>query len=76
MNNNVVERFHGTFREFDKIRRGFKGRENEMIGAFRLWYNFIRKHHSLSNKTPAEEIGVDLELGQNRWLNLLKKSLV
>lgn len=75
INNNVVERYHGTFREFDKIRRGFKGREKEMIEAFRLWYNFIRKHESLDGKTPAEAVGIELDLSNNRWLSLLRKSL-
>lgn len=42
-----------------------------MIEAFRY---FIRKHQTL-NKTPAEETGIDLELGQNKWLSLLDKIL-
>ena len=30
---------------------------------------------SLDVKTPAEEVKVDLNLGKNKWLDLLRKSL-
>lgn len=75
VNNNRLERYHGTFREFDKIRRAFKGNEKEMTQAFRLYYNFIKKHQALNGKTPSQVADIDLELGQNRWLDLLKMSL-
>lgn len=74
IHNNLIERFHGTFRERDKVMRGFKGGEEVFSDGFRNYYNFIRPHMSLGI-TPAEASGIDLELGRNRWLSLLKKSI-
>jgi len=39
-------------------------------------YNFNRKHMSLSKKTPAEVAIPQLELGANKWLDLIKISKV
>jgi transposase-like protein len=74
VNNNDIERFHGTFREFDKVRRGFKGKEQDIADGFKTYYNFIRNHNGI-DKTPAQASGIDLQLGQNRWLELLKMSM-
>ncbi len=73
-NNNLIERFHGTFRERDKTMRGFKGQEEVFADGFRVYYNFIRGHQSLGT-TPAQASGIDLKLDRNRWLGLLKQSL-
>lgn len=40
-NNNLVERYHGTFRERDKTMRGFKGGEQNFSDSFRTYYNFV-----------------------------------
>lgn len=37
-------------------------------------YNFLRKHQAI-NKYPYE-LATDLELGKNRWLDLIKMSKV
>lgn len=47
----------------------FRARE-----GFRTYYNFIRPHMSLEGRTPAEASGLDLELEENRWLSLIKRS--
>jgi len=76
-NNNIIERYHNSFREFDKVRRGFKS-ENTAQGisdGFRVYYNFVRKHKGISNQTPAEKSGISLNLDRNRWLSLLKQSM-
>lgn len=73
--NNVLERYHGTFREFDKIKRGFKGQEKALTDGFITYYNFIRKHMSLNGLTPSQMAGIELNLGRNRWLSLLRQSL-
>lgn len=39
-------------------------------------YNFNRKHLSLGKKTPAEVAIPQLELGINKWLDLIKMSKV
>ena len=41
------------------------------IDAFRIHYNFIREHSSIK-KTPAEQAGINLDLGQNKIENLIK----
>jgi hypothetical protein len=42
--------------------------------GFKAYYNFVRPNQALSGKTPAEVAGVDLELGENKWLGLVKKA--
>ncbi len=76
-NNNRIERYHNTFREFDKIRRGF-GNDNtiqDWDDGFRLFYNFIKKNMGIDNLTPSQLANIELALGRNRWLGLLKQAL-
>jgi len=75
-NNNVVERYHGTVRERDKVMRGLKTERTAQIfhNGVKDYYNFIRPHQGLKGKTPAEMAGIDLNLGENRWLSLLRMS--
>lgn len=40
----------------------------------RINYNFIKPHEALG-KTPSEKGEIDLDLGQNKWLGLIKKAL-
>ncbi len=72
--NNKVERFHNTFREFDKVKRGFKAEHTTqgISNGFRSYYNFVRPHMGISNMTPSKMAGIDLDLGSNRWLNLIR----
>jgi len=69
--NNVIERYHNTFRERDKIIRGFKSNKTaqNLIDGYRLYYNFIRIHQGLG-MTPAEKAGL-IALDGNRWIGLL-----
>jgi hypothetical protein len=47
----------------------------EIFGELRrLTYNFVRMHQGIG-KTPAEEAGLNLSLGRNKLLNLIKKFL-
>lgn len=41
------------------------------IDAFRIHYNFVRNHSAIG-KTPAEQVGIRLELGQNKIETLIK----
>lgn len=72
--NNKVERYHNTFRERDKVMRGFKSPETAklMAEAFRTYYNFLRTHQALNGLTPSQMAGIDLNLGQNKMLGLLE----
>ncbi len=76
INNNKLERFHGTYRERDKVMRGLcnDNTAEQMLENYRTYYNFIRTHQTLG-KTPAEMADIDLELGKNRWVGLIKQSI-
>jgi len=45
-----------------------------IMDGIRIYYNFIRLHMALNGLTPAEEANINLQLGQNRWLSLIRKS--
>ncbi|MBI4159248.1 IS1/IS6 family transposase [Candidatus Woesearchaeota archaeon] len=76
-NNNLIERYHGEFREFDKVRRGFGNEETmeDINQGFKLYHNFIKKHMSLNGLTPSQIANIELALGKNRWLGLLSQAL-
>lgn len=44
----------------------------DLVDAMRIHYNFIRPHMALDNKTPAEEAGIILPLGQNKVESLMR----
>lgn len=53
--------------------RGMENKKSaqKLIDAYRIHYNFIRDHGSIS-QTPAEKAGIKLELGQNKIESLIK----
>jgi transposase-like protein len=71
--NSKVERLHGTIREREKVKRGMqtKATAQQIIEAIRINYNFLREHSSLK-KTPAENAGIKLQLGENKMQNLIR----
>ena len=73
--NNIIERIQGTIRERIKVMRGFKNKESAeaILNLFVIYYNFIRIHQGI-RKTPIEEAGINLNLGKNKWLDLIYKS--
>jgi transposase-like protein len=73
-NNNNIERLHGTIRERNKTMRGIKKEETPITKGFQIYYNFIRPHQALNGKTPAQQAGIEIELGTNKWLSLVKKA--
>ncbi len=74
VNNNHVERLHGTIREREKVMRGLKIEDTPIVDGNRIYYNFIKPHESLDGKTPSEEAGITIE-GDNKWVSLMKKSI-
>ena len=73
--NNIIERIQGTIRERIKIMRSFKNKESAeaILSLFVVYYNFIRVHQGIG-MTPAKKAGIDLKLGQNKWLDLVYKA--
>jgi hypothetical protein len=53
--------------------RGMNHKESaqKTIDAFRIHYNFVREHSAIG-KTPAEQSGIKLNLGQNKIETLIK----
>ena len=75
-NNNVIERYHGTYRERDKVMRALENKRTsvDMSKYWKLYYNFLRPHQGLNGKTPSEMAGIEIE-GKDKWLSLIKTSL-
>ena len=75
-NNYMVERLHNTIREREKIMRGMQNKETAkvLMDGFRNYYNVLRPHMGIDNRTPAEMAGLNLELGRNKVKNLIKQS--
>lgn len=77
INMNTIERVNGTCKDRLKPIRGFNtvSTANKLWSNWIIYYNFIKVHHSLGGLTPAEACGIDLGLKENKWLNLIKKSI-
>lgn len=71
--NQKVERLNGVFRDREKVMRGMDHKESaqKLIEAYRVHYNFVRKHGSIK-KTPSEEAGIKIDLGQNKIETLIR----
>lgn len=71
--NQKVERLNGIFRDRERVMHGMNHRESsqKLIDAYRVHYNFVRQHDSIG-KTPAEEAGIKLQLGENKIESLIK----
>lgn len=70
--NNIIERIQGTIRERIKIMRGFHSPKSAelILNLFTIWYNFVRVHQGIG-MTPAEKAGINVNLGKEKWLNLI-----
>ncbi len=77
VNNNKVERLHNTVRERTKTMRGLQNDDTatEFNNGFKAFYNRIRPHQALDGRTPAQAAGINLNLGRNRWLGMIQKSV-
>ncbi len=74
-NNNPIERYNGKIKDRIKnIRSGFKSFNDakHFMDLRKMIYNFVNPHQELQGRTPAEEAGIDLELGRNKLLGLIK----
>ena len=74
VNNNRMERYHGTFKERSKVMRAIKKSDSAFIDGQRIYYDYIRPHSALESKTPAEAAGINLNLAGNKWEALIKKA--
>ena len=74
VNNNLIERYHGTNRERDKVMRGLQNEKTteQYNDNFRTYYNFVKKHMTLKGMTPAQKAGIE---EVREWKPFRKKSL-
>jgi transposase-like protein len=72
--NNPIERLHNTLKQRYKVFRGFHSIETaeDFFDFYTIYYNFIRKHMTLGNITPAQAAKIILNLKKNRFLSLIK----
>ncbi|HEC88577.1 MAG TPA: IS6 family transposase [Thermoplasmata archaeon] len=77
-NNNLIERYHGTVRERDKVMRALDKIDTakEMMEYWRIYYNFVRPHSVLDGDTPAFRAGICVGIGRNKWIDLIERSVV
>ncbi len=76
MDNQLIERYHATFRERDKVIRGQKNEKGaeRYIENWKTYYNFIKPHMTFNGLTPSEVAGISIGNERNRWLSLIKLS--
>lgn len=74
-NNNHIERYNGKIKDRIKIMRGgfgsFEGAE-AFMNIKHIFHNFINPHQGIKGKTPAENAGINIPLGKNKLLDLIK----
>lgn len=76
LGNHRVERLHNSMREREKVMRHLKKAKSaeKIFKGYRAYYNFVRPHMALENHTPAEIAAVPIQLGTNRWLDLIRQA--
>jgi transposase-like protein len=72
MNNQIVERWHGTLKDRTKAMRGLVSPETMVLKGFGIQYNFLRTHSTL-RMTPAEAAQIHLPF-ENGWGDLIRWS--
>ena len=74
--NRPVERYHNEIREKLKARRGLGNDESAQTFAdlHQIHHNQVRPHGGLDGKTPAQAANIDLRLGDDKYLDLIKQS--
>jgi transposase-like protein len=74
--NNPIERLHGTIRERNKIQRGLRNVKSAdwFVKSFAMYYNFLRPHMTLDERTPAEAAGLKILPSSNQWGALIAEA--
>ena len=75
-NNNAIERHNGKLNDrLQNMRGGFGSFEGGecFMNLNHIIHNFVNPHQELKGKTPAEAAEIDLKLGRNKLLNLIRK---
>ncbi len=72
-NTQLIERFHSTLKQRTKVMRGLKNIMSalEFMDGWSVHYNYLRPHHSLDDRTPAEVAGIDFPY--KNWADIIRK---
>lgn len=72
-NTQKIERFHETLKQRTKVMRGLKNMESaiDFIDGWLVHYNYLRPHHALDDKTPAEVAGI--KYPYKNWAEIIRK---
>ncbi|MFC1899980.1 IS6 family transposase [Chloroflexota bacterium] len=75
-NTNRIERFHSTLKTRTKIMRGLKDIKTARLftDGWLFYYNYLRPHESLNDKTPAKVAGV--KVPYKSWLDVVAEKEV
>jgi len=59
-----IERSHSVLKERTKVMKAFRNIETliQFTDGFLVYYNYLKPHHSLKGKTPAEAAGVKYDV--------------
>ena len=74
-NNNSIERYNGKTKDRIKsIRSSFKSFEGAkcFMDLRRIIHNYVNPNQELNGKTPAEMAEINLKLGRNKLLSLIR----
>jgi putative transposase len=71
-NTNLIERFHSTLKERTKVMRALRNKETTQTftDGWLFYYNFLKPHMSLDNRTPAQEAKLAYPLKD--WSDIVK----
>ena len=72
-NNNKMERLNGEIRYREKVFRDLKKFDTPLIDGLKAYYNFTKKHNSLKDKTPVEQVMIEAD-GKNKWIILIQNA--
>ena len=72
--NRPIERYHNEIREKLKARRGLGNDESAQNFAelHKIHHNYVRPHQGLGGKTPAQAANIELNLGDDKYFDLIK----
>ena len=65
-----IERFHSILKERTKVMKAFRNIDTliQFTDGFLVYYNYLKPHHSLKGKTPAEVAKVDYDA--KNWMGV------
>ena len=74
--NRPIERYHNEIRENLKARRGLGNDESAQTFSelLKINHNFVKPHQGLNGKTPAQAANINLNLGDDKYLDLIKQA--